>query len=70
MQLVNGNGAQFLNATSLSLSSASLAANNCAAVLRLFSSGSGPASPVIVIIPLTRIYHHYNHINLTLALQF
>ena len=41
MQLVNG--VQFLNATPLSLSSASLA------------SASSPA-PVIVIFPLTRIY--------------
>ena len=41
MQLVNG--AQFLNATPLSLSSACLAA------------ASAPA-PVIVIVPLTRMY--------------
>ena len=54
MQLVNG--AQFLNATPLSLSSACLASNNCAAVLGLSGSGSGPAFPVIIIFPLTRIY--------------
>ena len=41
MQLVKR--VQFLNATPLSLSSACLAANNCAAVLRLAGSGSGPA---------------------------
>ena len=54
MQLVNG--AQFLNATPLSVSSVCLAANNCAAVIGLAGSGSGPAFPVIVILPLTRIY--------------
>ena len=48
MQLVKG--AQFLNVTPLSLSSA------CLAVV------SAPA-PVIVIVPLTRCMHHCNHIN-------
>ena len=48
MQLVNG--VQFLNATSLSLSSASLPA------------ALSPA-PLIVIFPLTRIMHHYNHMS-------
>ena len=48
IQLING--AQFLHITPLSLSSACLAA------------ASFPA-PTIVIFPLTRIYHHCNHIN-------
>ena len=49
MQIVNG--AKFLNATRLSLSSACLAA------------ASAP-SPAIVIVPLTRTYmHHCNHMN-------
>ena len=46
------NGAQFLNVTPLFLSSACLAANNCASVL---PAGS-PAFPVIVIVPFTSIY--------------
>ena len=50
MHLVNG--AQFLNVTLLFLSSACLAVNNCASVL----PSAGPASPVIVIVPLTSIY--------------
>ena len=54
MQLVNG--AKFLHATHLSLSSACLTANNCAAVLGLSSSGSGPTFPIIFMFPLTRIY--------------
>ena len=54
MHLVNG--AQFLNVTPLSLSSACLAANNCAAVLGVVGSGSGPAFPVIVIVPFTSMY--------------
>ena len=47
-----GNGAQFLNATPSSLSSASLAANNCASVLPF----AGPASHVIVTVLLTSMY--------------
>ena len=50
------NGAQFLNVTLLSFSSSCLAANNCAAVLEAFSSGSGPAFPVIVRVPFTSMY--------------
>ena len=50
MHLVNG--AQLLNITPLSPSSAFLAANNCAPVL----PAGGPALPVIVIVPLTSIY--------------
>ena len=57
MHLVNGG--QFLNVTPLSLSSASLAANNCASVL----PAGGPAFPVIVIVPLTCMYAFHNHIN-------
>ena len=38
------------------LSSPSLAANNCAAALGASRSGSGPASPVIAILPFTSIY--------------
>ena len=54
MQSVNG--AQFLNITSLFLSSACFAANNCATVLVASGFGSGPASPAIVIVLLTSIY--------------
>ena len=54
MQLING--VQFSNITPLFLSSACLAANNCAALLRLFVSGSHPSILVIVIFPLTSIY--------------
>ena len=54
LQLVNG--AQFLNIMSLFLSCACLSANNCAAVLGASGSGSGPASPVIVILPLKNMY--------------
>ena len=50
------NGAQFLKVTPLSLSCARLAANNCTAVLGAFSSGSGPAFSVIVIVPFTSMY--------------
>ena len=53
MHLVNG--VQFLNITLLSLSSlssASLAANNCASVL----PAGAPAFPVIVIVPFTSMY--------------
>ena len=46
------NGAQFLNVTPLSLSSARLAANNYASVL----PAGGPAFPVIVILPFTSKY--------------
>ena len=52
MHLVNG--AQFLNVTPLSLSSACLAAHDFAAVLR--QSVSGRAFPVIVIVPFTSMY--------------
>ena len=41
-----------LNITPLFLSSACLAANNCVSVL----PAGGPASPVIVIFPLTSMY--------------
>ena len=54
MHLVNG--AQFLNVTPLSLSSARLDANNCAAVLAALGSGSDPAFPVIVIVSFTSIH--------------
>ena len=54
MHLVNG--AQFLNITPLSLSSACLAANNYAAVHGAVGSGSGAAFPVIVIVPFTTMY--------------
>ena len=54
MHLVNG--AQFLNITTLFLSSVCLAANNYAAVLGRSGSGSGPAFPVIVIVPFTGMY--------------
>ena len=47
MHLVND--AQFLNITTLFLSSACLTANNCALVL----PDGGLASPVIFIVPLT-----------------
>ena len=50
MHLVNG--AQFLNITPLSLSSACLAANNCASV---FPAG-GPVFPVIVTVHFTSMY--------------
>ena len=50
LQLING--AQFSNITPLSLSSAFLAANNCASVL----PAAGPASSVIIIFPLTSMY--------------
>ena len=49
------NGAQFLNTTSLSL---------------LFGFAAGGGTGAIVIVPLTRCIHHYNHTNLTLALKF
>ena len=51
MHLVNG--AQFLNITPLSLSSA---ANNCAAFFGASGFYSGPAFPVIVIVPFTSTY--------------
>ena len=54
MHLVNG--AQFLNVTPLSLSSACLAANNCATVLDASGFGSAPAFLVIVIVSFTSIY--------------
>ena len=57
MHLVNG--AEFLNVTPLFLSSACLAAYNCTSVL----PAGGPASPVIVIVPLTCMYASDNHIN-------
>ena len=50
LQLINGT--QFLNTVPISLLSACLAANNGASVL----PAAVPASPVIVIIPLTSIY--------------
>ena len=50
MHLVNG--AQFLNVTSLSHSSACLAANNCSPVL----PAGGPALPVIVMVPFTSMF--------------
>ena len=50
MDLVNG--AQFLNITPLSFSSAFFASNNCTLVL----PAGAPAFPVIVIVPLTSIY--------------
>ena len=49
MQLING--AQFLNITPLLFSSACLAA-----VLGTSGSGSGRASPTLVIVPLTSMY--------------
>ena len=54
LQLIKG--AQSLNITTLFLSSACLAANNCAAVVGAAGSGSAPPSPVINILPLTSIY--------------
>ena len=54
MHLVNG--AQFLNVTPLSLSSARFAAISYAAVLGESGFGSGPAFPVIVIVPFTSMY--------------
>ena len=54
MHLVNG--LQFLNITSLSLSSVYLAASNCAAFLGAFGSGSGPVFPVTVIVLFTSMY--------------
>ena len=58
MHLVNG--AQFLNITPLSLSSACLTANNCAnncaAVFGAVGSGSGRAFLGIVIVPFTSMY--------------
>ena len=50
MHLVNG--PQFLNITPLSLSSACLAANNCAS----FLPSGGPAFLLIVIDPFTSMY--------------
>ena len=50
MHLVNA--AQFLNVTSLSLSSACLAANNYASVL----PAGGPSLPVIVMVPFTSMF--------------
>ena len=50
MQFING--AQFLNAISLSLLSIDLAATNCASV----PSAAGPAFPVIPIFPLISVY--------------
>ena len=50
MQFING--AQFLNAISLSLLSIDLAATNCASV----PSAGGPAFPVIPIFPLISVY--------------
>ena len=54
MQLMNR--AQFLNVAPLFLPCACLAANNCASVLSAFGFGFGPASPVIVIAPITNMY--------------
>ena len=51
------NGAQFLNVTSLSLSSVCLAANNFASIL----PDGGLALLVIVILPVC--LHLHNHIN-------
>ena len=51
LQLINR--AQFSNITSLFLSSACLATNNCASVLAASGLGSGPASLIIVTVPLT-----------------
>ena len=54
MQLMNR--AQFLNVAPLFLPCACLAANNYASVLSAFGFGFGPASPVIVIAPITNMY--------------
>ena len=54
MNLVDGG--KFLNFTPLSLLSACLAANNCAAVLGVVGSGSGPGFPVIAMVPFTSMY--------------
>ena len=50
------NVVELLNITPLSLSSACLAANNCADVLGVVGSGSGPAFPVIAVVPFTSMY--------------
>ena len=57
------NGAQFLNITPLSLSSACLAANSCSACLGAARFGCAPALPVIVIVPFTSSMHRHNHRN-------
>ena len=54
LQLINA--AQFLNITTLFLSSACLAANNCAAVLGASGFGSSSPYPVIIIPLLTSMY--------------
>ena len=59
----SANGARFLIITHLFLPS------NCNCFAEHFVNRSAPA-PLIVIVPLTKIYASYNHINFILTLNF